>query len=569
MTRRCILVAALCLCATAVFAQAATAAPQIVTVCATGCAFTTIQNAIDAPTTHAGDEILVSPGTYGEISVGKQLTIEGQAGQPMPVITSSLDNHFSVLTTVDGTVLQHLDIRAGGAGATALMAEAATTASDLTLTATGFESECADLRGTLPSTLGPNVTATATGSTSECLTAGIAAADAITGATVTASGDSSYGVGLAKGASLTDSKVSGTQAALGLAGGVARRDTLDGGVNGVEVDGKDNVVTDSVATSTAPDGHGVVASFNTLGPVHVTLRNVTAIATGSGSHGLEAVAFDAPSSGGAGSIDARNVITRGAAGDVVGGDATSPCGMGETCMAGVVTISYSNFVTHSGPVVSPVDGPHNQSQDPLFVNGTVGPSENFHLASAASPVIAAGIADASDGPTDRDGVTHPNPPSIGAYEFVGGAAPPGGGGPQVPAISSVRETRRVFAVGKSSTPLTGHTSAARHKRGTVFSFDLDQAATVTIAIRTRKPGRRVGRRCVPPSKHLRRKRPCTRTVTVARLTRSAHPGFNKVAFSGRVHREALRPGRYQAVFRAADAAGTSKASTLSFRIVKR
>src|ERR1051326_4105942 len=114
MTRRCILVAALCLCATAVFAQAATAAPQIVTVCATGCAFTTIQNAIDAPTTHAGDEILVSPGTYGEISVGKQLTIEGQAGQPMPVITSSLDNHYSVLTTVDGTVLQHLDIRAGG-----------------------------------------------------------------------------------------------------------------------------------------------------------------------------------------------------------------------------------------------------------------------------------------------------------------------------------------------------------------------------------------------------------------------------------------------------------------------
>ncbi len=571
MTGRCILVAALCLCAASVFVQAATAAPKIVTVCASGCGFTTIQGAISDSTTNDGDEILVSPGTYGEISVSKRLTIEGQPGEPMPVIASTGDDHFTVLTGVDGTVLQHLDIRAGGVNATALQAEAGTTASDVRLTATGADGTCADLRGTSPSTLGPNVTATDSGSTATCVEAGLYVADTVTGATVSATGDGSYGLDLENGATLTNSQVSGTQEALVLSGGTAHQVTADGGVNGIEVYRGDNLVTDSVVTSTAADGHAVLTDFGSA-PVHATLRNVTAIATGPGSHGLEATAWEGPSSYRAGSIDARNVIVRGAAGDVVGNDAPNPCPMGETCESGIVTISYSNFVTHTGPVVSPVDGPHDQSQDPLFVNGTPGPSEDFHLASAASPVIGAGIADPSDGSTDRDGIAHPNPPSIGAYEFTGVSAPPGGAAspqPLTPTISSIHETNSVFVVGKSATPLTGQTSAARHKRGTVFSFQLDQPSTVTIAIRTRRPGRRVGRRCAPPSKRLRKKRSCKRTVTLMKLSRSAHAGLNKVPFSGRVHRKALKPGRYQAVFTAKDSAGSSKPATLRFRIVRR
>lgn len=571
ITRRKLAVA-FTLCSLALVAQAASARANTVTVCASGCNQTTIQAAIDASTTGTGDTIEVFPGTYAEtVSVTKRLTIEGEPGAAMPVIASSSDNAYSVLTDVDGDVLQHLSIAAGGAGAAALEAEAATTASDLVLTASGFESECADLRGSSPSTLGPGVTATASGDDATCIAAGISAADLVTGVTASATGATSYGATVGSGANLTDSVVSGTEAGLGMFGGSAHRVTAGGGTNGVEGGKGDNLVTDSVATSTAAGGDAVLAYFGNPGTDSITLRNVTAVASGTGSNGLHASSIESGGSFGPGAINALDVIARGAGDDVVGEDAPAPCPGGFTCHAGVVTIGYSNFATQSGPVV---DATHNQSGDPLFVNGAVGPSQDFHLASAASPVIGAGSADASSGPTDRDGVAHPNPPAIGAYEFVPPPPPPGpggGSGPTVTAarISSLSETHSIFAVGHSSTPLRGRTSARRHKRGTVFSFRLDQAATVDIAFRALKPGRRVGRRCVAPSPRLRHKPRCTRAIKKGTLVRTAHAGLNKVAFSGRIARKALGVGRYQAVFTPRNGAGAGRPAKLRFRIVKR
>jgi len=136
-------------------------------------------------------------------------------------------------------------------------------------------------------------------------------------------------------------------------------------------------------------------------------------------------------------------------------------------------------------------------------------------------------------------------------------------------ISALGESNSTFTVGPLSTPLTGQASARRHKRGTVFSFRLDQAATVTIAIQTKVRGRRVRRSCRADSRRLRHKPRCTRTVTIATLTRSAHAGLNKVAFSGRVRGRALARGRYQAMFTATDSAGASSPTTLSFTIVRR
>ncbi len=136
-------------------------------------------------------------------------------------------------------------------------------------------------------------------------------------------------------------------------------------------------------------------------------------------------------------------------------------------------------------------------------------------------------------------------------------------------ISALGETNSTFTVGAASTPLTGVASARRHKRGTVFSFQLDQVATVKLAIQTKAQGRRVGRSCRPYSRRLRKKPRCTRTVTIATLTRSAHAGLNRVAFSGRVRGRALAPGRYRVTFTAVDSAGVSPPKTLSFTIVRR
>jgi hypothetical protein len=131
-----------------------------------------------------------------------------------------------------------------------------------------------------------------------------------------------------------------------------------------------------------------------------------------------------------------------------------------------------------------------------LVNPVTGAGQDFHIASAGSPLIGAGTVDGSDGPSDRDGVAHPNPPAIGAYEYPVPPAPPasnpqpglvaGGGTPAThggeskrPTLSQLAETNRVFAVARTSTLLRGRTATVRHKLGTVFLFRLDQPAMVT------------------------------------------------------------------------------------------
>lgn len=135
-------------------------------------------------------------------------------------------------------------------------------------------------------------------------------------------------------------------------------------------------------------------------------------------------------------------------------------------------------------------------------------------------------------------------------------------------ISALGETNPTFTVARASTPLTGLTASA-HKRGTVFSFGLDQPATVTIAIGQRAGGRLVGHTCRSATPALGHRPRCTRTITIATLSRTAHAGLNRVAFSGRVAARALRPGRYQAGFTATDSAGASPTASLLFTIAKR
>jgi hypothetical protein len=159
--------------------------------------------------------------------------------------------------------------------------------------------------------------------------------------------------------------------------------------------------------------------------------------------------------------------------------------------------------------------------------------------------------------------------SAGHAVSAPGSPPPPPLIPTKATLSNLHETNSIFAVAKPSTPLTGHTAATRHKRGTVFSFQLDQPATIKITITTKAPGRRVGHSCRPDSRRLRHHPRCTRTIKLATLTRTAHAGKNKIAFSGRIRGKALKPRRYQAIFTAIDKAGTSKPKTLSFTIVMR
>ena len=90
-------------------------------------------------------------------------------------------------------------------------------------------------------------------------------------------------------------------------------------------------------------------------------------------------------------------------------------------------------------------------------------------------------------------------------------------------------TRRRFAVGTRRTPLT-----ARARRGTAFVFRLSEDARTTITISRKQ----------------------RRQVVLKRRTRA---GTNRIAYTGRTRGRVLRPGRYRATVRAADAAGNRSA----------
>jgi hypothetical protein len=78
---------------------------------------------------------------------------------------------------------------------------------------------------------------------------------------------------------------------------------------------------------------------------------------------------------------------------------------------------------------------------------------------------------------------------------------------------------------------------------------------------------RHGKRCVA-KRHAHGKR-CTRAVKVGKLTRANLPnGDNAIAFSGRLGKRALKPGRYTATLRARNAKGRSKPVIVKFTVVK-
>jgi hypothetical protein len=163
-------------------------------------------------------------------------------------------------------------------------------------------------------------------------------------------------------------------------------------------------------------------------------------------------------------------------------------------------------------------------------------------------------------------LTAPYPPPEDPDPPGGEQPPPPGDDKTAPLFEgSVTVSNPVFRIG---TP-----QAARRRpapRGTRFRYTLSEAATVRIAIERRARGRRVGRRCRPPSRRLRKRRRCTRWLGRGALEVPAVAGPNSTPFSGRIGRRALAPARYRGRLVATDAVGNrSVERRVSFRIVRR
>jgi hypothetical protein len=137
-----------------------------------------------------------------------------------------------------------------------------------------------------------------------------------------------------------------------------------------------------------------------------------------------------------------------------------------------------------------------------------------------------------------------------------------------PIVANARESHRRWREGKKLARI----SKTRMKPpvGTMFSFSLNQAASVTFTFTQRLAGRKAGPRCVAKTHANAKHKFCKRTLTAGVLSFSGHQGTNKVIFQGRITRtRKLKPGRYALVITAANAAGQkSSPDELGFIIVK-
>lgn len=127
---------------------------------------------------------------------------------------------------------------------------------------------------------------------------------------------------------------------------------------------------------------------------------------------------------------------------------------------------------------------------------------------------------------------------IARISGVTAATPPS----TIPKLSGLSVSPSKFKVGKSSTALI---AKKKTPTGTTFKFTLDKPATVFLDIRQKQAGKKSGKKCVKPTKKLRKKKNCTRTVSKGTLRRLGVTGANSVKFSGRLNKTKLKPGKYE------------------------
>ena len=123
-----------------------------------------------------------------------------------------------------------------------------------------------------------------------------------------------------------------------------------------------------------------------------------------------------------------------------------------------------------------------------------------------------------------------------------------------PKLTKVKLTPKKFAVAKKKTAKVSAKKKA--KKGTKIKFTLNVNASVTIKIEKKTKGRKVKGKCRKATKKNQAKKKCSRFVKTGKLVRkNRKAGANTVAFSGRIGKKKLKPGKYRASVTAYNKAG--------------
>jgi hypothetical protein len=280
---------------------------------------------------------------------------------------------------------------------------------------------------------------------------------------------------------------------------------------------------------------GLRAAASGSGTTTASVRNVTAIASGSSSIG--AISEYNEGVEGSFTLEIVNSIVQGAEQDL---EALSG-GKGP----GNISVTHSNFDTFKpvGEKAKVIDGGGNQATAPLFVDVEKG---DYHEA-AGSPTIDAGIA-GELGPLDLDGSARVSgtAPDIGAYETL---TPPKAI-PVVPELQSLSVAPNAFRAAKSGGAVASAKKKARGPVGTTVTFSLSDGGTVTVKFSVEQliTGRKAGKRCVKQTAANKGKAKCTFAKKLSGgFSDQGSTGQNHFKFSGRLGSKALKPGRYKLV----------------------
>jgi glucose/arabinose dehydrogenase len=220
----------------------------------------------------------------------------------------------------------------------------------------------------------------------------------------------------------------------------------------------------------------------------------------------------------------------------------------------------------AGVVRSAVVGPGRASNDAAVgdpANGSAPPLTVNQLASFGEDAACRVYVVSVSGPVYRLTSTAPPPGSAGCATL-----PVVAGDRRAPVVTRLRMARRTFAVSRRSTAVIAR-APRRPPQGSAFRFTVSERSTVILRIDRRAAGRRVGKRCLAPTRRLRRRRACTRYLRSGTLTRRLSAGRRSIAFSGRIGKRALGVGDYRATVTAVDGArNVSRARTVTFTIVR-
>lgn len=297
----------------------------------------------------------------------------------------------------------------------------------------------------------------------------------------------------------------------------------------------DCMIRDSVLLASGMNSMAVVGS-ETIGFGAGSVRNLTAIATGSESIGVLATGSFFP--GSSYTIDARNVIASGAKADLAASDGVG----GGT---GKILVSNSNFdSTKSTPSSKLVDEGSNQTAPPVFINAAGGD----YREAAGSPTIDAGSTD-HIGALDLGGNprTVGKAPDIGAFEYVPPTPPP----PPPGALQSLVLTPRAFRAAKAGGATFSKVKKAKAPIGTTVSYSLSAGGTVGFTVEKRLIVRKIGK-CpnrAAKSSSKQQKGCIRRTILYKKVkggfSHTGASGANTFKFSGRPNGKALPPGSYR------------------------